>query len=108
MRILLAEDDPLLGDGLVSGLRQLGYTVDWVRDGIAAEQALDALVKDTGPGIPQAQQQILFQRFQRGEDVEAQGSGLGLSIVKQIADVHGAEISLTDAQGLVVTVSFPG
>jgi hypothetical protein len=33
MRILLAEDDPLLGDGLRAGLRQLGFQVDWVRDG---------------------------------------------------------------------------
>ena len=40
MRILLAEDDPLLGDGLQSGLRQLGFQVDWVRSGDAAEREL--------------------------------------------------------------------
>ena len=40
MRILLAEDDPLLGDGLRAGLRQLGFLVDWVRDGEAAEREL--------------------------------------------------------------------
>ena len=40
MRILLAEDDPLLGDGLRAGLRQLGFQVDWVRDGEAAEREL--------------------------------------------------------------------
>ena len=42
MRILLAEDDPLLGDGLRAGLRQLGFLVDWVRDGDAAERELRA------------------------------------------------------------------
>jgi two-component system OmpR family response regulator/two-component system response regulator QseB len=42
MRILLAEDDPLLGDGLRAGLRQLGFSVDWVRDGQAAERELRA------------------------------------------------------------------
>jgi two-component system OmpR family response regulator/two-component system response regulator QseB len=42
MRILLAEDDPLLGDGLRAGLRQLGFQVDWVRDGEAAERELKA------------------------------------------------------------------
>jgi two-component system OmpR family response regulator/two-component system response regulator QseB len=42
MRILLAEDDPLLGDGLRAGLRQLGFLVDWVRDGEAAERELQA------------------------------------------------------------------
>jgi DNA-binding response OmpR family regulator len=40
MRVLLAEDDPLLGDGLQSGLRQLGFQVDWVRTGDAAEREL--------------------------------------------------------------------
>ena len=40
MRILLAEDDPLLGDGLRAGLRQAGFLVDWVRDGAAAEREL--------------------------------------------------------------------
>lgn len=42
MHILLVEDDPLLGDGLRAGLRQLGFQVDWVRDGIAAERELRA------------------------------------------------------------------
>lgn len=42
MRILLVEDDSLLGDGLRAGLRQLGFQVDWVRDGEAAERELRA------------------------------------------------------------------
>ena len=42
MRILLAEDDTLLGDGLRAGLRQHGFSVDWVRDGAAAERELRA------------------------------------------------------------------
>lgn len=40
MRILLAEDDAMLGDGLRAGLRQSGFQVDWVRDGLAAEREL--------------------------------------------------------------------
>lgn len=53
MRILLVEDDPLLGDGLRAGLKQLGFQVDWVRDGEAAErelrtQAYAAAVLDLG------------------------------------------------------------
>ena len=42
MRILLAEDDPLLGDGLRAGLRLQGFQVDWVRDGEAAALELRA------------------------------------------------------------------
>jgi two-component system response regulator QseB len=53
MRILLVEDDELLGDGLQAGLIQRSYTVDWVKDGLAAEQALeydtfDVIVLDLG------------------------------------------------------------
>ncbi len=44
MRILLAEDDPLLGDALQTGLRELGFQVDWVRDGEAAQRELRAQV----------------------------------------------------------------
>ncbi|MBI4695161.1 MAG: response regulator transcription factor [Gammaproteobacteria bacterium] len=40
MRILLVEDDALLGDGLQRGLRQAGYEVDWLRDGRSAVAAL--------------------------------------------------------------------
>lgn len=44
MRVLLAEDDPLLGDGLQAGLRQQGFQVDWVRDGEAAARELRSQV----------------------------------------------------------------
>lgn len=56
MRILLIEDDPLLGDGLTAGLRQAGFAVDWVKDGLAAELALKSEVFDLvvlDLGLPQ-------------------------------------------------------
>jgi DNA-binding response OmpR family regulator len=40
MRVLLAEDDELLGSGLKAGLQQQGFQIDWVRDGVAAEREL--------------------------------------------------------------------
>jgi two-component system OmpR family response regulator/two-component system response regulator QseB len=48
MRILLAEDDAMLGDGLRAGLRQAGFQVDWVRDGAAAERELASGVYAAG------------------------------------------------------------
>ncbi len=53
MRLLVVEDDALLGDAVQNGLRQAGYAADWVRDGVAADSALDAetyaaLVLDLG------------------------------------------------------------
>ena len=58
MRILLAEDDELLGEGLRKGLAQENYTVDWVKDGLTADHALksekfDLVVLDLGlPKLP--------------------------------------------------------
>lgn len=58
MKILLVEDDALLGDGIRSGLAQAGFAVDWAQDGRAAElavsaQAYDAVVLDLGlPRLP--------------------------------------------------------
>lgn len=53
MRILLIEDDSLLGDGIQAGLAQAGFAVDWVKDGVAGDAALKsesyaALVLDLG------------------------------------------------------------
>lgn len=68
-------------------------------------------VSDTGPGIPAAERQRVFDRFYRrsetAEMAEA-GSGLGLAIVKTIADRHGAVVSLDNADGggLRVRVAF--
>lgn len=53
MRLLLAEDDAMIGEAVANGLRREGFTVDWVRDGRAAETALaveefDLLLLDLG------------------------------------------------------------
>ncbi|MFZ2300537.1 MAG: response regulator [Gallionella sp.] len=53
MRVLVVEDDALLGDAIQAGLKQSGYAVDWMNDGISAEQALTtepyaAVVLDLG------------------------------------------------------------
>jgi two-component system OmpR family response regulator/two-component system response regulator QseB len=53
MRVLLVEDDALLGDAIQAGLRQSGYAVDWMKDGVSADHALGtepyvAVVLDLG------------------------------------------------------------
>ena len=64
---------------------------------------------DEGPGIPKDLQDSVFERFYRIIGNKATGSGLGLSIVKQIADFHQATIELSKGKnnvGLSVTVNF--
>src|SRR5687768_4718637 len=46
MRVLVIEDDPMIGRAVMAGLEEGGYTVDWVRDGIDAELALSHRVYD--------------------------------------------------------------
>ena len=67
-------------------------------------------VRDQGPGIPAARHKEALQRFKRLDDGMTTGSGLGLSIVSRIAELHGATLQLGDGpggKGLEVTLRFP-
>lgn len=67
-------------------------------------------VEDSGPGIPAEHRDRVFERFYRGQhDYDSSGSGIGLAIVKNICNIHGAEISLGESgfdSGLAVSVAF--
>ena len=66
-------------------------------------------VKDCGPGIPLGDRELIFRRFWRRDRRRPGSSGLGLSIVARIAELHGAELTFDEAAGggLAVTVTFP-
>ncbi len=68
-----------------------------------------AVVADNGPGIPEDERENVFRRLYRLErERSTPGSGLGLSLVAAIAELHGAAVELADnAPGLRVEVSFP-
>jgi len=74
------------------------------------------LIEDTGPGIPEAERELVFQPFYRALGTNVDGTGLGLAIVQEIAQQHGAAISIEDAgrpghpgmPGTRVTVRFVG
>src|SRR4029077_4812911 len=64
-------------------------------------------VADSGPGIPAADLPHIFERFYRGEKTRAReegGSGLGLSIVRALAEAQGGEVVITSAEGRGTTV----
>jgi two-component system sensor histidine kinase TctE len=55
-------------------------------------------VEDSGPGVPEAERELIFQPFYRALGTEADGSGLGLPIVMKIAHQHNATVSLEDTR----------
>ncbi len=63
---------------------------------------LDLSVRDRGIGIPQVEQQKIFDQFYRGSDPSVRrirGSGIGLAITKHVADMHGGEVLLQSEPG---------
>jgi len=69
-------------------------------------------VEDSGPGIPAAERELVFQPFYRALGNEADGSGLGLPIVLEIARQHHAVVTVEDSRpgqpfpGACFTVRF--
>jgi two-component system, OmpR family, sensor kinase len=81
-----------------------------VENGAPGEQAILKVV-DNGPGIPPEERSRVLDRFYRRPGTSPPGSGLGMAIVKAIADAHHATLELDsgpDGRGLVVSVRFPG
>lgn len=65
---------------------------------------LAIVVADTGVGIPVAQHERIFRRFERGERLDERGSGLGLAIVSAVAEAHGGQVTIDSASGAGCTV----
>lgn len=67
-------------------------------------------VQDTGAGIAPEERNKVFERFYRIDGTAGSGSGLGLSIVREVANAHNAEVSIESPNGnsgTIVTVEFP-
>jgi two-component system sensor histidine kinase TctE len=80
-----------------------------VRTGLRNESAF-LEVEDDGPGIPASEREHVLERFHRVAGTSGTGSGLGLSIVREIAAAHGAKIAIgagEDGRGCKVGLTFP-
>jgi two-component system phosphate regulon sensor histidine kinase PhoR len=73
---------------------------------------VDLAVKDEGLGIPEAERQKIFEKFYRGSSADVKkirGSGIGLSITRRVAEMHGGEINVVSepGQGSTFTLRIP-
>jgi two-component system OmpR family sensor kinase len=119
-----AEPIALLGDAdalrvLLRNLvdNALRYTPDGGRVDVLVrrEQAATGMaavleVADTGPGIPEPERARVFDRFYRVPGTASSGSGIGLALVRTIAERHGGRVDLgsgRDGVGLSVRVTLP-
>ena len=70
---------------------------------ILESEFLRVVVEDRGYGVPKGEQEKIWQKFYRvareGQDKEEESTGLGLSLVKEIAEQHGGQVSVESEVG---------
>jgi two-component system sensor histidine kinase TctE len=101
----------MLGNLLDNAIRytQRGGHVT-VRVATAETRGVVLSVEDNGPGIPPDEREHVFERFHRVLGTGAEGCGLGLAIVREIAQGHNADVRLAagaDGAGTLVSIAFP-
>ena len=100
----------MLGNLLDNAIR---YTQHGGQVTVRVTEGMDAVVltvEDNGPGIPEQERERVFERFYRVLGTGTEGCGLGLSIVREIALSHRAEVTLAagaGGRGTVARVAFP-
>lgn len=110
--VMVPADDELLGEllsNLLDNALRYGRSQGRITLGVTGAPAA-VYVEDDGPGIEPAERERIFERFYRLPGVSGEGCGLGLSIVRQIAQLHGAQVTVSsdeDRAGTRFTVSFP-
>ena len=112
--VMVSGDESLLGEllsNLLDNALRYGKAEGRVTLGVLCSPVRALYVEDDGPGIALAEQDHIFERFYRTPGTTGEGCGLGLSIVKQIAELHEAAVSIrsdTASGGTRFTVSFVG
>lgn len=121
LNVSLAASTTVLMVGLPAGLRLVidNAIANAVKHGGATEVRLDAIssangvqitVDDNGSGVPEAERTEVFERFSRGSTASRSGSGLGLALVAQQAEVHGgtARLDKSPLGGARLVLDLPG
>jgi signal transduction histidine kinase len=99
-------------DALVENAVKHTTPDDWIELGVRRNHAVEITVADSGTGIPPEDLDRIFERFARsdiGRQHDNQGLGLGLPIVRTIAEAHGGTLGVRSevGKGTELTISLP-
>ncbi|SMD01687.1 sensor histidine kinase [Sporomusa malonica] len=102
----------ILIDNALKFIQHEGAVILTVKQVTGSKRTVNIIVQDNGQGIPEDQQQLIFERFYRIDKArsrDAGGTGLGLSIAKWIVEAHGGTIKVESSVGVGSTfiVSLP-
>ncbi|MBO0865390.1 MAG: HAMP domain-containing histidine kinase [Mycobacterium sp.] len=77
---------------------------------VSSRAGVEIAIDDNGSGVPEEERQVVFERFSRGSTASHSGSGLGLALVAQQAQLHGGTASLEDSPlgGVRLLLRLPG
>jgi two-component system sensor histidine kinase PrrB len=77
---------------------------------VSSRAGAEIAVDDNGVGVPEEERTLVFERFSRGSTASHSGSGLGLALVAQQAELHGGTVTLEDSPlgGARLLLRLPG
>jgi two-component system sensor histidine kinase PrrB len=77
---------------------------------VSSRAGVEIAIDDDGVGLPKEEREVVFDRFSRGSTASHSGSGLGLALVAQQAELHGGTASLEDSPlgGVRLVLRLPG
>jgi signal transduction histidine kinase len=108
VRVERQDLDEMLGN-LVENAAKYGHGRVFVTVEQVADKGVEIMVEDDGPGIPLAERETIFARGAR-LDTDKPGTGLGLDIVRDVAEIYGGSIRLEESEdlgGLLARLTLP-
>jgi signal transduction histidine kinase len=109
VRVERQDLDEMLGN-LVENAAKYGNGRVFVTVERPANDMVDIVIEDDGPGIPEAQRTELFTRGKRLDTTGKPGTGLGLAIVRDVAEIYGGRVTLEESEdlgGLLARLTLP-
>ncbi|OMC03984.1 two-component sensor histidine kinase [Mycolicibacter heraklionensis] len=84
-------------DNAIANAVKHGGATEVQLSAVTSREGVEIAIDDNGGGVPEEERRVVFERFSRGSTASHSGSGLGLALVAQQAELHGGTASLEDS-----------